>query len=33
LLDAVNAGIEADRLRREGSKHVSELRQRAVARA
>ena len=33
LLDAVNAGIEADRMRREGSKHVSELRQRAVARA
>jgi FixJ family two-component response regulator len=28
LLDAVNAGIEADRLRRRGSKHVSELRQR-----
>jgi FixJ family two-component response regulator len=28
LLDAVNAGIEADRLRRQGSKHVSELRQR-----
>src|SRR5258708_20921476 len=28
LLDAVNAGIEADRLRRQASKHVSELRQR-----
>jgi RNA polymerase sigma factor (sigma-70 family) len=28
LLDAVNAGIEGDRLRRQASKHVSELRQR-----
>lgn len=28
LLDAVNAGIEGDRLRREGSKHVSDLQQR-----
>jgi FixJ family two-component response regulator len=28
LLDAVNAGIESDRLRRQGSKHVSELQQR-----
>jgi FixJ family two-component response regulator len=28
LLDAVNAGIEVDRLRRQGSKHVSELRRR-----
>ena len=28
LLDAVNAGIDADRLRRQGSKHVWELRQR-----
>ena len=28
LLDAINAGIEGDRLRRQGVKHVSELQQR-----